>query len=127
MPLLGQLFSKKNNSRLANQSGALLMAEGECLLLAQLGPGQHFSGFLTGGGVHIEVHEEDLGVTQLLTVTAFPYICGESVRKFVGGLPGHNLAAKGGIEGCLSGRLVRPGRASTAFILFESEVFDGHA
>lgn len=72
MPLLGQLFSKKNNSRLANQSGALLMAEGECLLLAQLGPGQHFSGFLTGGGVHIEVHEEDLGVTQLLIVTAFP-------------------------------------------------------
>lgn len=29
---------------------------------------------------------------------------------------GHNLAAKGGIEGRLSGRLVRPGRASTAFL-----------
>jgi hypothetical protein len=50
-------------------------------------------------------------------VTAFPYIRGEGVSKFVGGLPGHNLAAKGGIEGCLSGRLVRPGRASTAFFL----------
>ena len=64
---------------------------------------------------------------RLLTVTAFPYICGEGVSKFVGGLSGHNLAAKGGIEGCLSGRLVRPGRASTAFFLFEAEVFDGHA
>ena len=103
------------------------MAEGECLLFAQLGLGQHFSGLLTDGGVHIEVHEEDLGVTQLLSVTAFPYICGEGVSKFVGGLSGHKLAAKGGIEGCLSGRLVRPGRANTAFILFESEVFDGHA
>ena len=59
------------------------MAEGECLLLALLGLGECVSGLLTGGGVHIEVHEEDLGVTQLLTVTAF--------------------------------------------ILFKSEVFDGHA
>ncbi len=39
------------------------MAEGECLLLAQLGLGQHFSGLLTGGGVHVEVLEEDLGAT----------------------------------------------------------------
>ena len=30
------------------------MAECECLLLAQFGLGQHFSGFLTGGGVHVE-------------------------------------------------------------------------
>ena len=50
-------------------------------------------------------------------MTAFPYFCGEGVSKFVGGLSGHNLAAKGGIEGCLSGRLVRPGRASTAFLI----------
>ena len=35
MPFLSTLFSKKKNSRQANQSGALLMAEGECLLLAQ--------------------------------------------------------------------------------------------
>ena len=33
------------------------------LLLAQLGLGQHFSGLLTGGGVHVEVLEEDLGAT----------------------------------------------------------------
>ena len=39
------------------------MAEGECLLLAQLGLGQHFSGLLTCGGVHVEVLEEDLGAT----------------------------------------------------------------
>ncbi len=38
------------------------MAEGECFLLAQLGLGQHFSGLLTGGGVHEEVLEEDLGL-----------------------------------------------------------------
>ena len=63
MPLLGRLFSKKNNSRLVYQSGALLMAEGECLLLAQLGLGQHFSGLFTGGGVRVEVLEEDLGAT----------------------------------------------------------------
>ena len=37
----------------------------------------------------------------------------EGVRKSVAGLSGHSLAAKGGNEGCLSGRLVRPGRAST--------------
>ena len=36
----------------------------------------------------------------LLTVTAFPYICGLGVSKFVGGLSGHKLAAKGGIDGC---------------------------
>ena len=45
----------------------------------------------------------------------FSFNRGEGARKFVGGLSGHNLAAKGGIEGCLSGRLVRPGRASTAY------------
>ena len=39
------------------------MAECECLLLAQFGLGQHFSGLLTGGGVHVEVLEEDLGAT----------------------------------------------------------------
>ena len=39
------------------------MAERECLLLAQLGLGQDFSGLLTGGGVHVEVLEEDLGAT----------------------------------------------------------------
>jgi len=39
------------------------MAEGECLLLAQLGLGQYFSGLLTGGGVDVEVLEEDLGAT----------------------------------------------------------------
>lgn len=39
------------------------MAEGECLLLAQLGLGQDFSGLFTGGGVHVEVLEEDLGAT----------------------------------------------------------------
>ena len=48
---------------------------------------------------------------------SFPYICGEGVRKIVGGLSVHNLAAKGGIEACLSVRLVRPGRASTAFLI----------
>ena len=37
------------------------MAEGECLLLAQFGLGQHVSGLLTGGGVHVEILEEDLG------------------------------------------------------------------
>ena len=46
---------------MANQSGVLLMAEGECLLLAQLGLGQYFSGLLTGGGVDVEVLEKDLG------------------------------------------------------------------
>ena len=34
----------------------------------------------------------------------------------MGGLSGHNLAAKGGIDGCLSGRFIRPGRASAASI-----------
>ena len=33
------------------------------LLLAQLGLSQHFSRLLTGGGVHVEVLEEDLGAT----------------------------------------------------------------
>ena len=39
------------------------MAECECLLLAQLGLGQHFSGLLTGCGVHVEVLEEDFRAT----------------------------------------------------------------
>ena len=39
------------------------MTEGGRLLLAQLGLGQHFSGLLTGGGVHVEVLEEDLGAS----------------------------------------------------------------
>ena len=38
----------------------------------------------------------------------------EGVSKFVADLLRHNLAAKGGNEGCLSGRIVRPGRANTA-------------
>ena len=38
----------------------------------------------------------------------FPFICGEGVREFVAGLSGHNLTAKGGNEGCRSGRLCRP-------------------
>ena len=36
------------------------------------------------------------------------FICGEGVREFVAGLSGHNLTAKGGNEGCWSGRLCRP-------------------
>lgn len=39
------------------------MAECECLLLAQFGLGQHFSGLLTGCGVHVEVLEEDFRAT----------------------------------------------------------------
>lgn len=39
------------------------------------------------------------------------------VRKSVAGMSGHSLAAKGGNGGCLSGRLARPRRASTAFII----------
>ena len=63
---------------------------------------------------------------RLLAVTAFPLKCVSlvrrpmerwGVRKSVAGLPGHSLAAKGGNEGCLSGRLVRPRRASTAFLI----------
>ena len=33
------------------------------LLAGELGQGQHFSGLLTGSGVHVEVLEEDLGAT----------------------------------------------------------------
>lgn len=33
------------------------------LLIGQLGLGQHFSGLLTGCGVHVEIFEEDLGAT----------------------------------------------------------------
>lgn len=62
MPFSVHLSLKKNSSRLANQSGALLMAEGEYWLLAQLGLGQHFSGLLSGGGVYVEVLEETLGL-----------------------------------------------------------------
>ena len=60
-------------------------------------------------------------------MTAFPLKCGslaagangaEGVRESVAGLSGHSLTAKGGNEGCLSGRLVRPGRASTFFLFF---------
>lgn len=40
----------------------------------------------------------------------------EAPAQSVADLFRHSLAAKGGIEGCLSGRLVRPGRASTAFL-----------
>jgi hypothetical protein len=50
-------------------------------------------------------------------VTAFPYFCGEGVSKSVADLFGHSLTAKGSIGGCLSGRLVRPRRASTAFLI----------
>ena len=53
-------------------------------------------------------------------MTAFPYICGEGVSKFVGGLSGHSLAAKGGIEGRWSGRLCRPDERVpfSLFVLF---------
>ena len=46
----------------------------------------------------------------------FSFNCGESVSESVTDLLRHSLAAKGGIDGCLSGRLVRPRRASTALI-----------
>ena len=45
---------------------------------------------------------------RLLTVTAFPLICGEGVGKFVDGPDGHNLAAQGGNDGRWAGRLCRP-------------------
>ena len=41
----------------------------------------------------------------------------EGVRESVTDLLRHSLPAKGGNEGCLSGRLVRPRRASTAFLI----------
>ena len=41
----------------------------------------------------------------------------EVVRESVTDLLRHSLPAKGGNEGCLSGRLVRPRRASTAFLI----------
>lgn len=46
----------------------------------------------------------------------FSFNCGESVSESVTDLLRHSLAAKSGIDGCLSGRLVRPRRASTALI-----------
>ena len=58
--------------------------------------------------------------------TAFTFKCGSlaarangawGVGKSVDGSSGNSLAAKGGNEGCLSGRLVRPRRASTAFLI----------
>lgn len=71
-----------------------------------------------GGGGGMNQQEPVAGLSGHRLLTAFPYICGEGVSKFVGGLSGHKLAAKGGIEGCLSGRLVRPGRASTFFYYY---------
>ena len=41
----------------------------------------------------------------------------EGVRESVTDLLRHSLPAKGGNEGCLSGRLVRPRRASTFFLI----------
>ena len=58
--------------------------------------------------------------------TAFPLKCGslaagangaEGVRESVTDLLRHSLPAKGGNEGCLSGRPRRPRRASTAFLI----------
>ncbi|MBR7027115.1 MAG: hypothetical protein IKI13_06000 [Bacteroidales bacterium] len=45
--------------------------------------------------------------------SSFSFYYGEGVSKFVADLLRRNLAAKCCIEGYLSGRLVRPGRAST--------------
>ena len=58
--------------------------------------------------------------------TAFTFKCGSlaarangawGVGKSVDGSSGNSLAAKGGNEGCLSGRLCRLRRASTAFYI----------
>ena len=59
-------------------------------------------------------------------LTSFPYKCGSlvrrpsvrgGVRESLADLLRQSLPAKGGNEGCLSGRLVRPRRASTAFYI----------
>ena len=62
------------------------MAECECFLLAQFGPGQHFSGLLTGGGVHGEL---DMGC------------CQQYVSKVLKGQESLSLETMSKIEACL--------------------------
>ena len=63
------------------------MAECECFLLAQFGPGQHFSGLLTGGGVHVEIL--DMGCSQ------------QYVPKVLKGQESLSLETISKIEACL--------------------------
>ena len=93
------------------------------LALALRLPGDYLP--LEGPGV-TDQQESVAGLSGHSLLTAFPLKCGSRRRRpmergggreSVADLLRHSLTAKGGNEGCLSGRLVRPGRASTAFFI----------